>query len=454
MADANRRSFLQKSGAAGAALAAASSVVARTQRTQAVSANERIVLGVIGLRGRGSSLAPAFAARDDCEVAYLADVDTSFFDSRSKSVEEAQGRTPKTVDDLRRVLDDKSVDAIVVATPDHWHALATIWGCQAGKHVYVEKPVSHTPWEGRKMVEAARRYDRVVQVGTQNRSAPYNFEAKQYIESGKLGRIHMARVYNQKYQGNVAAVSDSTPPSTLNWDMWNGPASEAKYNANYHNRWNHFWRYSGGDIINDGVHQMDLCRWLIGKDYPKSVYSTGGRFAEDGVLDSPDSQVAVYEFDNLVMTFELTLYTPYILKTDPGVRNNDMFPYWQQNSTRIELYGTEGVMLMGRHGGGWQVFDRPKSRQPVVAAQSYGRFPDPEHKQNFVDSIRSGSLPNADIEEGHRSTLLCQYANISLRLGGEKLNVDPGTETFLDNDQANAMLRREYRSPYVIPDKV
>jgi len=454
MAPINRRGFLQSSSKSGLALAAAGSVLARTRTSRAVAANDRIVLGVIGLRGRGSSLGPGFAVRDDCEVAYLADVDTSFFDSRSKAIEEAQGRAPKTVDDFRRILDDKAVDAIVVATPDHWHALATIWGCQAGKHVYVEKPASHSPWEGRKMVEAARRYQRVVQLGTQNRSAPYNFKAKEYIESGKLGRIHMARVYNQKLWPNVKAVPDTAPPSTLNWEMWNGPAPLAHYNVNLHNRWNHFWRYSGGDIINDGVHQMDLCRWLIGKEYPKSVYSIGGRLDEQGALESPDTQVVAYDFGDLMMTMELTLYTPYMLKTDGGIRNSDMFPYWPQNATRIEIYGTQGMMVVGRHGGGWQVFARPKSRKPVVAAQAYGRFPDPEHKQNFVDCIRSGQRPNADIEKGHRSTLLCQFANISLRLGGQKLIVDPQTESFIDNDAANAMLKRRYRSPYVVPEKV
>ncbi len=454
MAKTTRRRFLQATTTTGLAAAASGTVATRARKARAVAANDRIVLGIVGLRGRGSALGPGFAERDDCEVAYLADVDTSFFGSRSKAIEDVQGRAPKTVDDLRRVLDDKAVDAIVVATPDHWHALATIWGCQAGKHVYVEKPVSQTPWEGRKMVEAARRYKRVVQVGTQNRSAPYNFKAKQYIDSGKLGRIHMARVYNQKHWSNAQPVPDSRPPESLNWEMWCGPAPLDPYNRNLHNVWNHFWRYSGGDIINDGVHQMDLCRWLIGRDYPKSVYSLGGRFAEQGVLETPDTQVAVFDFDDLVMTFELTLYTPYMLKTDPGVRNNDMIPYWPQNATRIELYGTEGLMVIGRHGGGWQVFHRPKSRKPVVAAQEYGRFPDPEHKQNFVDAIRGDKRPNADIEEGHRSTLLCQFANISLRLGGEKLLIDPKTETFIDNDRANALLKREYRSPYVVPERV
>jgi predicted dehydrogenase len=409
---------------------------------------------VVGIHGRGGDLAKKFAGRADCDVAYLCDVDQSLFATHARDVGSIQGHPPKVVDDFRRVLDDTSIQAIVIATPDHWHALATIWGCQAGKDVYVEKPVSHTPWEGRKMVEAARRYDRIVQVGTQNRSAPYNIEAKEFIDSGALGDIHFVRVINQKSWPNFPDVPDSAPPAGLNWDMWTGPAPESPYNENYHRRWNHFWRFSGGDIINDGVHQMDLARWLVGKTYPKTVYSTGGRFNEDGVCETPDTQVAVFEFDNMVLNFEMTLYTPYMIKSDPELRDSDMFPYWPQNAERIEIYGSLGLMIIGRHGCGWQVFDRPKDRKPVVVRQQHGRFPDAPHFENFVQSIRNRKLPNADIEEGHRSTLMCQLANISYRLGGRKLVLDPKTETLIGDEEANRMLRREYRSPWVVPEEV
>lgn len=298
----NRRAFLQ-------CATAAALVATQSRPARAVSANDKVILAVIGLRGRGTALSANFASRPDCEVAYLCDCDTQFFDERNAAVAAAQGRPAKTVQDLRRVLDDSSVDAIVVATPDHWHALATIWGCQAGKDVYVEKPVSHTPWEGRKMVEAARKYNRIVQVGTQNRSAAYNHHAKEYIDSGKLGTIHMVRVINQKEWPNVPVLPDTATPANLDYDMWTGPAPEAPYNANFHNCWNHFWRFSGGDIINDAVHQLDLARWLIGQDYPETVYSVGGRFAEAGALETPDTQMAVFEFPNLVLSFELTLYS-------------------------------------------------------------------------------------------------------------------------------------------------
>ena len=451
----DRREFLGKTTQAGLGLSVGGIAWASTQRARAVGPNEKIVVGLIGLRGRGSVLGPDFAKRDDCEVAYLADVDTSWFGQRVPAVESAQGRAPKTVQDFRRVLDDKAVDAIIVATPDHWHALATVWGCQAGKDVYVEKPVSHSPWEGRKMVEAARKYERAVQAGLQNRSAPYNHSAKAYIDSGKLGTIHLVKVFNQKSWPNVKAAPDSATPATLDYNMWTGPAPESPYNVNYHNAWNHYWRFSGGDIINDGVHQMDLARWLVGKDYPRTVYSVGGRFAEEGVLETPDTQVSVFEFDKLTFVFELSLYTPYMIKSDSEVRNRaDLYPYWPQNAERIEIYGSEGLMYVGRHGCGWQVYGRPHSRQPVIVAQEHGTFPDPEHKQNFCDSIRSRALPSADIEQGHRSTLMCQLANISYRLGGQKLTFDAATETCVDNAAANALLKREYRSPWVVPEKV
>ncbi len=449
-----RRKFLESTGKTGAGVALGMAALASTQRAKAAAASDRLRLAVVGLRGRGGHLAKQFAGRSDCEIAYLCDVDESLLPLNLSGIEQIQGRAPQVAGDFRRALDDKSVDAIIVATPDHWHALATVWGCQAGKDVYVEKPVSHSPWEGRKMVEAARRHERIVQAGLQNRSGRYNIEAKAYIDSGKLGSIHLVRVINQKEWSNVPAVADGEPPAGLNWDMWTGPAPEAKYNQNYHRGWNHFWRFSGGDIINDGVHQMDLARWLVGKAYPQSVYSTGGRYAEEGVFESPDTQVAVYQFDNLVMTFELTLYTPYMIKSDAELRDSDMFPYWPQNAERIEIYGSKGLMIIGRHGCGWQVFARPKDRKPVIAAQGNGPFPEVEHFDNFVQCVRSRDLPNADIEQGHRSTLMCQLANISYRLGGRKLVVNPETETLVDDAEANGMLKREYRAPWVVPENV
>jgi len=417
-------------------------------------ANEKIVLGLIGAGGRGTNLAMDFAARGDCHFAAVSDCDSGRFANLAQSLAKVQGAAPQGVQDFQKVLDDPSVDAVVVATPDHWHALATIRACQAGKHVYVEKPPSHNCWEGRKMVEAARKYDRVVQVGTQNRSAPYNLAARQYIADGKLGKVHFCRIYNQKDWPNFPMAPDSDPPSGFDWDRWNGPAPEARYNPTHHRNWHHFWRYSSGDIINDGIHQIDLARFVLGLDYPKSVYCTGARF-EPGAAESPDTQVAVYDFDDMVVTFELTLYTPYMLKISPLIRQaTDKYPYWPQCATRIEIYGSEGLMYLGRHGGGWQVFIRPGLQDGVLKDQVKGLFPDPEHKEDFCQAIRSRRMPNADILEGHLSVLMAHYATISYRLGGTKLLIDRDTEQIIDNPEAMKYFKREYRKPYEIEENV
>jgi predicted dehydrogenase len=455
-----RREFLDRSKKTALGLAAGMTILGSARSARAgtgrrpVAANEKTTLASVGVHGRGRQLAQGFLDRGDCQIGYICDVDSSLFGPVAKEVAPQQGgKVPTCVQDMRKAFEDKSVDAVVIATPDHWHALAAIWAAQAGKDVYVEKPPSHNCWEGRQMLNAARKYNRVMQVGTQNRSAPYNLEAKKYIDQGKLGTIHMCRVYNQKGQRNFAAVPDSDPPAGLNWDMWNGPAPQARYNANLHRNWHGWWRYSNGDMANDGVHQLDLARWLCGLEYPQSVYCTGGRYAEPGADETPDSQVAVFQFDKLVMTFELTLYTPYMLKTDAEIRNSDMIPYWPQNATRIEIYGTEGVMYVGRHGGGWEVYQRPVSRKPVVAKRVFGRFPDPEHKENFIRCIRSRERPNADIEHGHRSALLVHYATASLRAGGVKVNIDPQTE-HMDNPRAQALFKRQYREPWIVPEEV
>lgn len=451
----SRREFLNRSKKTGLGLAAGMTILSNARSVRAAPAADKIILAAVGVRGRGSGLAQGFLQRGDCRYAYIADVDSSLFESRAKAIAERQGgKRPKCVQDFRVALEDKSVDAIVVATPDHWHAPATVWGCQAGKDVYVEKPASHNCWEGRKMVEAARKHRRIVQVGTQSRSAPYNIEAKKFIEQGKLGEIHMCRIYNQKFWGNRPMTPDSRAPEGLDWDMWNGPAPEHKYNQTFHRYWNHLWRYSGGDIANDASHQIDLARWLIGVDYPQTVYSVGGRFASEGAAETPDTQVAVYEFNKMVVTFELTLYTPYMPKIDGVIRQSDLFPYWPQCATRIEIYGTEGLMYVGRHGGGWQVFARPKDRKPVVKSQMYGRVPDPPHKENFIRCIRTRELPNADVEQGHLSALLIHYANVSYRTGGGKLLIDPKTEKIVDNAEAMKLFKRQYRKPWVIEEKV
>ncbi|HUT94810.1 MAG TPA: Gfo/Idh/MocA family oxidoreductase [Thermoguttaceae bacterium] len=459
----NRREFLDRSKKTALGLAAGVTLLQNAGSVRGAPAADKVILAAVGVGGRGTDLAinpvRGFLARGDCEYAYICDPESSRSGSRVAAFAKMQGgKEPKVVADLRKALDDKSVDAIVSATPDHWHALSTVWACQAEKDVYVEKPAHHSCWEGQKMVEAARKYKRVVQVGTQNRSAPYNMAARKYIADGKLGTVHLCRIYNQKPPwGMTKKQPDGDPPAGFNWDIWNGPAPACPYNVGLHRTWNHVWRYSGGDIANDASHQIDLARWLLGVTYPKAVYCSGGRFAgnpEELVAETPDTQIALYDFDKLLVSFELTLYGNYMLKIDSEVRDTDMVPMWQHCATRIEIFGTEGLMMVGRHGGGWQVFDRPKSRQPVVKDQMYGRFPDPDHKANFIQCIRTREKPNADVLEGHRSGLMIHYANISYRLGGQKLKIDPATEQIVDNPEAMELFKRSYRAPYVIPEKV
>jgi predicted dehydrogenase len=457
MTKINRREFLDRSKKTSLGIAAGLTILPNAASVWGAPANDKIIMAVVGVRGRGSSLAPGFAQRGDCEIAYVCDVDSNLFASRAKTIAEAQGgKEPKCIQDFRQALDDKSVNAMIVATPDHWHVPATVWSCQAGKDVYVEKPLSHNCWEGRKAVEAARKYKRIVQVGTQNRSAAYNMSARKYIADGKLGKIHFVRICNQKDWGNFPMSPEGDAPQGFDWDLWNGPAPQGKFSRTYINGWHHLWRYSGGDIVNDASHQIDLARYLLGVDYPKTVYSVGGRFDSQGAAETPDTQVAVWEFPGMVVSFELTLYTPYMLKIAPQVRESlEIYPYWPQCATRIEIYGSEGLMYVGRHGGGWQVMVRPKLQEGVVKEQDNGKFPDPEHKENFVQCIRSRNLPNADVEQGHRSCLWMHYANISYRLGGQKLAIDPKTEQIVDNPEAMKLFKRaEYRKPYAIGDEV
>jgi predicted dehydrogenase len=456
-----RRDFIQKSVATSVGFGAGLTILSGAATAQGTAANNKINIALIGCGGRGTALLHGFdypnnsrilgfQEFDDVNVAYCCDL------QKGRGEPAAKKANAKYVSEIRTVLDDKNVDAVVCALPDHWHALGAILAIQAGKDVYTEKPASHSGWEGQKMVEAARKYKRIVQHGTQNRSAPYNIEAKKYIEDGKLGSIHLCRVFNQKRGMNSFKIkTGEQTPEGLNWDAWLGPAADRPYSSAILNRnWHELWDFSSGDVLNDGVHQIDLARWLIGKEIPKSAYAVGGRFTDpNSDAQTPDTLIASYEYDNLTFTVEETLYSDYILKIDGTVRQTDTFPYWMQCATRIEIYGTKGLMIVGRHGGGWQVFDRPKDRQPVVKAEGFGRFPDVEHKRNFLDCIRSRELPNADIEKGHRSTALVHYSTVSYRLGGIKLDIDT-TTGIPKNPEAAKYWKRDYRDPYVIPDEV
>ena len=346
----SRRTFLQNSLLTSAAVAGPS--------INAVGANERLVVGIMGIHDRGMDLAEEFAKRDDVEVRYLADPDTRLFESRAKQVADIAGKAPQCVQDYQRILDDPEVDAIAIATPDHWHALATVRACQAGKDVYVEKPTSHSIWESRKMVEAARRHERVVQVGTQNRSADYCYLAFDYVCSEAFGDIHFVRVMNSKLRETLTAKPDAATPEGVDYDLWLGPAQKRPFNENrFHYEWHWFWDYGGGDVVNDGVHQIDLARWMTRRTLPRTVASMGSVGVLDTIRETPDTQTINWEFDGLTMVLEQTLWTPYMKKHPFELRDTDALPNWPFAGTRIEIYGAKQFMFLGRMGGGWQVFD-------------------------------------------------------------------------------------------------
>ena len=442
MQSLNRREFMKHTVGTAATVAALS-------RGKVRGANDKIVIGVMGLGGRGTYLAETFAQRPDVEVAYLCDADTRRFARAREAVEEVQNRRPKLVQDFRKALDDRAVDVIINATPDHWHALGTIMACQAGKDVYVEKPMAHNIREGRKMIEAARKYKRVVQVGMQSRSAPYTASARDYIQSGKLGKIYIARVFNMMQHRKQSESPARPVPAGFDYDMWCGPAPMTPYNPS--RRWLNQWDFSCGPIAGDAVHQLDCARYLLGDiPYPKTVSHAGGiNVLKDG-RDAPDTQFATFQYGSLTLMMEGALWTAYMKKTPSDIRDTDRFPNFPFSSTKVEICGTEGFMWYSRHGGGWQAFDATGE----MVHSEHGRQADKEHKDNFIDCIRTRKRPNADVEVGHHSVLLCHLANISYRLGNQQLEFDAKTETFTNNDQANTLLGRTYRKPWVLPENV
>lgn len=437
-----RRGFLQATALAAAGTAA----------RRASGASERVVVGVMGIHDRGMDLAREFARRDDCEVRYLCDPDSRLFAERAADVASIGGKAPQCVQDFRRMLDDPEVDAIAIATPDHWHALGTVMACQAGKDVYVEKPTSQSIWESRKMVEAARKYGRVVQVGTQNRSAEYVYEALDYARSEAFGPIHFIRVMNSKRREPMTPVADSPVPEGVDYDLWLGPAAERPFNENrFHYNWHWYWEYGGGDLANDGVHQIDLARWCVDKTLPKAVVSTGATYALKDMRETPDTQTVAWEFEDCTIALEQTLWTPYMRKMPLELRDKGTPANWPFNGTRIEVYGEKRYMFLGRMGDGWKVCD--EAGEPILEEGGEYKATGTRHAANFIDCIKSRAKPNADIEDGHYSTLLAHYGNAAFRVG-RRLHIDAATEGFIGDEEANALVRREYRAPWTVPESV
>lgn len=448
MATMTRRTLLKAGGKTAAGLGVAAYTAARAKRV--LGANERINVALIGCGGRGRYVMYGLAEQG-ARVTYLCDVHDRRLADGAKFLAKIQEAKAKAVTDMQAVFDSRDVDAVIVATPDHWHAPATIRACQARKDVYVEKPHSHNMWESGKMVEAARKYKRIVQVGTQNRSGPYNLKAIEYLKTGKLGKICLVRVFNMKPGRPFHLGEPGTQPKGLNWDAWLGRAAARPYHQGLLRGWLFLWDFCGGDMGNDGIHQIDLALMLMGDPgMPKSVRALGGRYCHRGDDSQvPDVQMVNYDFDDFVMTFELTGYPRYMEKTTATIRRKDEFPYWTQNATRIELYGSDLMMIVGRHGGGWIVM----TSAGKVVEKTYGRPCDEPHYKNFLDCIRSRKASTADVAIAHQTCSTMHMGNIAHRAGNTALVYDAKTGTF-DKDEANRLIKPTYRKGYEIPDQV
>ena len=448
----SRRRFLLESGKGVIGAALTPVVLSAASQKSVFGANERPNVALIGCGGRGR-VVMRHVVEQGGHVTYVCDLHPVQRDKALKTVADVQQHVPKSVVDMREILDSKDVDAVIIGTPDHWHAGATILSCQARKDVYVEKPHSHNIWESRKVIEAARKYNRIVQVGTQSRSAPYNMAAREYVRSGKLGSIHLVKVYNIK-PGRPFKLGKTEPPvEGFDWDIWLGPAPYRPYHRNiFSSGWHKYWDFSGGDLADDGIHQLDIAMMLLDNPgMPQAVACSGGRFFHKGDdAEVPDVQIVTYDFSDFVMTLEQTNYPKYMRKTTGTIRRNDEFPYWTQNATRVELYGSDLMLTLGRHGGGWQV----TTSGGKVVEQMFGRPSDDVHAKDFIERIKDRKKPNGDVETIHPSLTMVHAANIAHRVGNAKLRFDPKAEKFIDNDNANKLLKRQYRSKYEIPEQV
>ena len=455
----SRRRFVKKA-VIGAGLAAASASRPSPAQT---AASDTVNVGVVGFRSRGRSHIREFLRIPGVRVGYLCDIDERLFPDAVAEVERTGGYTPHTETDIRKLLEKDDLDAISIATPDHWHALMTIWGCQAGKDVYVEKPCSYTLWEGRKMVEAARKYERMVQVGLNRRSSLRTRSAVAFLRGGSFGTAYRAKAIVYRGRINIGRVQESSIPEGVNWDLFLGPAPYRAFSLNrFHYGWHFFWDTSTTEVGNNGVHALDVVRWGLEKNvHPVRIHCTGGQFGEDSDAEVPNVQVGTFEYADgtLAEIDATTLYSP----TFGGTRMGTFFYTDQGYLSSVGDWTTTRGEFSPR--------DEPDSPSGVSMRASRLSFPEMEYPsgppiptleesptnqfQNFIDCVRSRNRNalRCEIEEGHLSTSLCHLANISYRTG-RKLVFDSDTETFPGDEEANGLLRREYREPYVVPEQV
>lgn len=421
------------------------------------SPNESITIAVVGIRSRGKNHIRALASIPNVNIVAVCDIDKRLLPEAVDLVEKLTGRKPDTETDFRKLIERKDIDAVALATPNHWHALQTIWACQAGKDVYVEKPVSHTVVEGRKMVEAARKYNRVVQSGTQARSHTAVLKAKKFMDEGGLGKIIMARGLCLKPRGSIGRVQDSEIPEGVDWNTFLGPAPYRPFNENrFHYKWHWFWDTGSGDLGNQGIHQADIGRWSLGKlTHPVKIHGTGKNVMWDSDQETPNMQQIEFEYDDgSILQFEVRgLGT----NAEAGIRIGDL------------IYGSKGWMSIEEEDTGTgKVFFSDIKIQPS-GFSSYKENEGPvftsddeatanslvNHFTNFLDCVKSRKWQNlnADIMEGHLSTSLCHLGNIATRLK-KTLHFNPNAEKFVNDPEADTYLTKMYRTPFLLPDEV
>ena len=424
MTHINRRTFLGTGAASLLALSTSS------KRARAAAPSERVRLGVIGVRGRGTELAEGFCKGEGAEVVALCDIDDAAFARPLGIVEKLSGKAPRVEKDFRKLLDDKGIDAVVVATPDHWHAILTVMACQAGKDVYVEKPVSHNVVEGRKMVEAARKYGRIVQAGTQRRSAGYVREAVGHVHSGAIGKVAFARAWHFRKREPIGRGKVGPVPEGVDYAMWQGPAPDRPFMANrFHYNWHWFWNWGTGELGNNGIHCVDVCRWGLKVDAPIAVSSGGGKYILDDDQEVPDTQFVTWDFPEASLVYEHRMWSERPLEgADFG----------------MAFYGENGTVLIDSKG--WRVEDGAKAGGPATDPQA-------AHLANFLACVKSREAPNAEIETGHLSTRLCHLGNIAHRVG-RRLTFDAGREAFVEDAEADKLLTREYGPRFRMPQVV
>ncbi|MEZ0542142.1 Gfo/Idh/MocA family protein [Fibrella arboris] len=427
----SRRKFIQ-TAATGAAVLGLPTIIP----SRAFGANDRLRVAVIGINGRGKDHIAGFSKLDNVDVATLCDVDDVVLRQGAADFEKKYNRKVKMEGDLRKVYDDKDIDAVSIATPNHWHALAAIWACQAGKDVYVEKPGCHNLFEGRKLIEAATKYNRIVQHGVQLRSSVAIQEAIKHLRDGLIGKVYMARGTVYKWRADIGNLGNSPVPEGLNWDLWQGPAQAREFSKNYvHYNWHWFWDYGNGDIGNQGIHETDLCMWGLDVGLPEKITSAGGKFLWNDCKETPEVLTSTYHYpkQGKIIEFEVR---PWMTNKEDGVEVGNIF------------YGDKGYMVINGYNDYKTYLGR--NREPGPARNAGG-----DHYKNFADAARARDkkLLNGPVETAHLASSLAHLGNIAYRLG-RTLDFDPQKEMFVGDKQANAMLTRKYRAPYVIPTNV